>query len=460
MKIKSLLAILIAVCVTSMFPVNHISSSASQIELPMPKELYITTYNNIQLKVDKHTLNPCEEITVKYSGLPKDVPATINIGEFSKSLWYKTEGEMKVIVPSNKGIYNARIFINGNPNSVIYDKELISVSKTFVDKTVEDPLNVIPRLYFADFWNFTLARAGYHIRGYYDHNNGYIEGTVEGIDSGYKITGTFKEICEKTGKEYTGDIILYISSDAEIVQGSWKLWGYSIWEPLSGGWPNGDVYGLRNIRINSGMDKVSLLWDESFQEGIAGYNVYRKSASGTWDSKPLNNKPLSEIQYIDTKVQHGQKYTYLVKGVFENGLEKNISAETSIYCGKVISINFKNYSLWTQTLVPQMNLTNYYPFTQIEHNYVIVPLRFYSELVGCTVNWDSLNKEAVVTKDQTTIKIKPNNLIMDVNGRSVKLPYFPSYLGDSLCVPLRAVFSQLGCSIKWDAKTQTADIVF
>ena len=68
----------------------------------------------------------------------------------------------------------------------------------------------------------------------------------------------------------------------------------------------------------TGTHDVILTWTGS-TEGIAGYNVYRGTASGGESTTPLNSSPLPEPTYCDEAVQAGQEYYYVVEAVGSNG---------------------------------------------------------------------------------------------------------------------------------------------
>ena len=73
----------------------------------------------------------------------------------------------------------------------------------------------------------------------------------------------------------------------------------------------------------SGPHSVHLSWKAS-TSAVAGYNVYRRSASGF---TRINSAPVHGTTYVDTSVQPGQTYYYVTKAVGSTGAESAPSNE-------------------------------------------------------------------------------------------------------------------------------------
>jgi hypothetical protein len=72
---------------------------------------------------------------------------------------------------------------------------------------------------------------------------------------------------------------------------------------------------------------VTLTWTASTST-VAGYNVYRSTASGGPYTK-LNSAPAAATTYTDTTVQSGTTYFYVVTSVDSSGVESADSTEVS-----------------------------------------------------------------------------------------------------------------------------------
>ena len=66
--------------------------------------------------------------------------------------------------------------------------------------------------------------------------------------------------------------------------------------------------------------EVNLTWDApaSSSDPVAGYNVYRSPSGGT-SYQELNTSAITQTSYVDTAVQAGQTYDYIVESVYAEG---------------------------------------------------------------------------------------------------------------------------------------------
>jgi fibronectin type 3 domain-containing protein len=79
-----------------------------------------------------------------------------------------------------------------------------------------------------------------------------------------------------------------------------------------------------NLVISTAVQhSVSLTWTDG-DSGIAGYNVYRSTQSGTGYTK-LNSALAATTSYKDSNVQSGSTYYYVVTAVNTAGVESAFS---------------------------------------------------------------------------------------------------------------------------------------
>lgn len=58
---------------------------------------------------------------------------------------------------------------------------------------------------------------------------------------------------------------------------------------------------------------IRLNWEGAVSDDPGRYNLYRALAGGRYTGKPLHPSPLSVSEFLDTTVQMGQTYTYMVR---------------------------------------------------------------------------------------------------------------------------------------------------
>jgi hypothetical protein len=85
-----------------------------------------------------------------------------------------------------------------------------------------------------------------------------------------------------------------------------------------------------SITISQGTAySVSLAWTASTSSGVAGYNVYRSTVSGS-DYVKINSTLVSPLTYVDGTVLNGTTYYYVVTAVDGSGNESPYSPECSM----------------------------------------------------------------------------------------------------------------------------------
>lgn len=88
----------------------------------------------------------------------------------------------------------------------------------------------------------------------------------------------------------------------------------------------------------------------------------------------------------------------------------------------------------------------------------MVPMRAIFEKLGATVVWDDATKSITARKDGQTIKLTLNQKTAYINGSVNHLDSPPVTLSGRTMVPVRFVSEAMGCTVKWDAKTETVNI--
>ncbi|WP_083461315.1 peptidylprolyl isomerase [Cellulosilyticum ruminicola] len=93
-----------------------------------------------------------------------------------------------------------------------------------------------------------------------------------------------------------------------------------------------------------------------------------------------------------------------------------------------------------------------------ENGTTLVPLRVISENLGATVNFNSRNKEITITKSSQKIVLTLGKTAALVNNTKQILTKAPTTLNNTTMVPLRFVSEQLNCTVNWDNATKLISI--
>lgn len=89
---------------------------------------------------------------------------------------------------------------------------------------------------------------------------------------------------------------------------------------------------------------------------------------------------------------------------------------------------------------------------------VLVPIRFVSEALGATVNWEAENQTAIINKERDEIRYTVYKVFASLNGEMVVMDTFGILKDERTMVPIRFISEMLGCNVAWDDNTNTVII--
>ncbi len=93
-----------------------------------------------------------------------------------------------------------------------------------------------------------------------------------------------------------------------------------------------------------------------------------------------------------------------------------------------------------------------------ENGRTLIPVRFVTEDLGATVEWNAQDREVYITKDGVNIMIRIGQEIILVNGRTKAMDTKAIIKADRTYVPIRYVAEELGATVGWNASTRTVII--
>ena len=112
----------------------------------------------------------------------------------------------------------------------------------------------------------------------------------------------------------------------------------------------------------------------------------------------------------------------------------------------------------TVKVVCNGNVLAFTTLPTIENDRTLVPMRFLFEQMGADVDWDNATQTAIVKKQGDTISFSINDTEAKVNN-TVKTMDVPARLiNDKTMIPLRFLSEELGYSVQWDGETRTVTI--
>ena len=85
-------------------------------------------------------------------------------------------------------------------------------------------------------------------------------------------------------------------------------------------------------------------------------------------------------------------------------------------------------------------------------------MRFLFEQMGAEVEWEEETQTAVVTKDEDIISFSIDNNNANVNGNIKTMDVPARLINDKTMIPVRFLSEELGCTVEWDEETNTVII--
>ncbi len=93
-----------------------------------------------------------------------------------------------------------------------------------------------------------------------------------------------------------------------------------------------------------------------------------------------------------------------------------------------------------------------------ERDRVLVPVRFVSEALGSIVDWENETRTAVIKQDSDEIRYTVYQPMAYLNGEMMVMDTYGILKDSRTMVPIRFISELLGCTVNWDEKTSTVVI--
>ncbi|WP_134687543.1 copper amine oxidase N-terminal domain-containing protein [Brevibacillus migulae] len=98
-----------------------------------------------------------------------------------------------------------------------------------------------------------------------------------------------------------------------------------------------------------------------------------------------------------------------------------------------------------------VNFPDSKPFLDAQANRTMVPVRFVSQALGATVDWDSANQTVKINRQGKAIALRIGEKKATVNGQSISFDAAAQLHGSRTFVPLRFISEAYGAQVEWRA---------
>lgn len=126
-----------------------------------------------------------------------------------------------------------------------------------------------------------------------------------------------------TDTQRFGDRLILLDSDVS----AGNVYSYSI-VPFTADGVDGAASAIADVRMTSPLPapavkiesfptevKLHFSWQPPISGRLLGFNLYRSSGAGSRSYQPLNKEPLQVNEYVDSALERGVKYRYVVRAV-------------------------------------------------------------------------------------------------------------------------------------------------
>lgn len=117
-------------------------------------------------------------------------------------------------------------------------------------------------------------------------------------------------------------------------------------------------------------------------------------------------------------------------------------------------INVKIHDSYVDFAAIEENTDRKAVFPIVENSRTLVPIRSIAQSLNYNVTWNQEEATAYLTKNDIVIKIKPDSLFINVNGKIKALDVPARVINNRILIPIRAISESLGYIVYWQAETK------
>lgn len=214
-------------------------------------------------------------------------------------------------------------------------------------------------------------------------------------------------------------------------------------------------------------DMISYLEDKSnngLALGILKEKMIKEQAAEKYDLSKMK-VTMNENEFLKTSDEYlavsggkpwfGNELSFDNISDIKSKMASNASSEISTKTTVVLQLNNPTMSVTkgSETKLITLEAGPYAP-----HGTTLVPARAITEAFGFTVKWDGTTQEVLVTKDNTTIKLKIGSKTAYINGNAVEMLESAQIINGKTVIPLRFISENMGYKVEWDGVTSKITI--
>jgi hypothetical protein len=176
--------------------------------------------------------------------------------------------------------------------------------------------------------------------------------------------------------------------------------------------------------------------------------------SGKWRDYAFSTDNVYYTFVNDVDGESNAKFMYEYNGIFviDTSTERFTVPIQSIY-DELERLKNPTYVMLDDTIL------GFQEVPVIESDRTLVPMRFLFEQMGETVEWQGETQTAKVIGAQSVVSFSINDTTATVNGAPAEMDVPARLINDKTMVPLRFLSEELGYTVEWDAEHNIAKII-
>lgn len=162
--------------------------------------------------------------------------------------------------------------------------------------------------------------------------------------------------------------------------------------------------------------------------------------------------------YVMHTVEEGDTYWRLSSSYGENEdnlLSLNNASDPTLIVGDFIKIRSLNKNIGISVNGNRLSPDSS-PY--LENSRTFVPIRFIAEALNVTIDWDGSNKTALITDGNNEIALPVGSTAAYVNGVSYNVDAPIKLYNDRIYIPIRFVSEFLNCTVEWNQSNYSVNI--
>lgn len=213
------------------------------------------------------------------------------------------------------------------------------------------------------------------------------------------------------------------------------------------------------LKLDLYVDGESQVRRYTYELNVSGLELYEGQvtgfkATGTSDrwniNKPVTADPIKAASAVDVSEPAG--WAKYIKSLDEN---------SAAYKLLVDGMKLKRKHIVLPPIEDGLPGEAVRPYIDPHYEVTMVPVRFVTEKLDATVEWNGDTREVTVTDiwSGKTLVFKIGSNIVKVGGQEVTLDAQAALTSDSTYVPARFIAETFGAEVGWDGETRTVSII-